>query len=100
LHKPDLLLTIKILFGFKQFYFNTPPAYPFLQYSFQWSTRNWIPDTVSGCQNHHWGYEWKKETANYKVSAKKKAASTSCLKAMKTIKQCSENRKLETIKSS
>lgn len=29
---------------------------------------------------------------------KKKAASTSCLKAMKTIKQCSENRKLETIK--
>jgi hypothetical protein len=28
---------------------------------------------------------------------KKKAASTSCLKAMKTIKQCSENRKLETI---
>jgi hypothetical protein len=32
--------------------------------------------------------------------AKKKAASTSCLKAMKTIKQCSENRKLETIISS
>jgi len=30
--------------------------------------------------------------------AKKKAASISCLKAMKTIKQCSENRKLETIK--
>ncbi len=29
---------------------------------------------------------------------KKKAASISCLKAMKTIKQCSENRKLETIK--
>ena len=28
---------------------------------------------------------------------KNEAASTSCLKAMKTIKQCSENRKLETI---
>jgi hypothetical protein len=34
------------------------------------------------------------------MADKKKAASTSCLKAMKTIKQCSENRKLETIKSS
>jgi len=36
--------------------------------------------------------------AIYKNEDKKKAASTSCLKAMKTIKQCSENRKLETIK--
>jgi len=33
-----------------------------------------------------------------KFWTKKEAASTSCLKAMKTIKQCSENRKLETIK--
>jgi hypothetical protein len=38
--------------------------------------------------------------SNQNINNKKKAASTSCLKAMKTIKQCSENRKLETIKSS
>ena len=29
--------------------FNTPPAYPFFQFSFQLSSRNWIPDTISGC---------------------------------------------------
>jgi len=41
---------------------------------------------------------WDRFLYVFKKMGKKKAASISCLKAMKTIKQCSENRKLETIK--